>query len=135
LFLNSTTVTSGLPPFNEEEFGRELIRDPFARDLQDILIPLTNAETVAAGSASPLRTVYEKAQKWPLRYVARPLVDDEKEEEQLDGDEDLSIAKLHPKLKFLKDFDVNSSNYQKVSQASKILPSFGSIFFANSSST
>jgi len=52
-----------------------------------------------------------------MRYVARPLADNEKEED-LDGDEDLSIAKLHPKLKFLKDFDVNSSNYQKVSQAS-----------------
>ena len=52
-----------------------------------------------------------------MRYVARPLADNEKEED-VDGEEDLSIAKLHPKLKFLKDFDVNSSNYQKVSQAS-----------------
>lgn len=80
-FAEKEILTSGLPPFNEEEFGRELIRDPFARDLQDILIPLTNAEAIAAGSASPLRTVYEKAQKWPLRYVARPLAADEKEEE------------------------------------------------------
>lgn len=55
-----------------------------------------------------------------MRYVARPLGADEKEED-LEGEDDLSIAKLHPKLKFLKDFDVNSSNYQKVSQASKLI--------------
>lgn len=27
------TVTSGLLPYNEEEFNKELVRDPFARDL------------------------------------------------------------------------------------------------------
>lgn len=32
-FAEKEILTSGLPPFNEEEFGRELIRDPFARDL------------------------------------------------------------------------------------------------------
>jgi hypothetical protein len=34
-------VTSGLMPFNDEEITRELVKDPFSRDLQDFLLPLS----------------------------------------------------------------------------------------------
>lgn len=53
-----------------------------------------------------------------MRYIENPAdFDDDK---HLDEDDELAVTKLHPKLKFLKDFDVNSSNYSKVSESSKI---------------
>jgi hypothetical protein len=34
-------------------------------------------------------------------------------------EDEMSIASQHPKLKFLKDYDVNSKNYTKASEAGK----------------
>lgn len=116
-----TIVTSGLMAYNEEEVTRELVRDPFQHDLQDILVPLSHNDHT--GTNSPLRTAYEKAQKWPMRYIeaqqliqgeiSRPIDVDLEDEDE----DDLCISSIHPKLKLLKDFDVNSSNYVKVSEA------------------
>lgn len=58
-------------PFNGDEFTKELVRDPFARELQDILVTL-GPNDISTGGNSPLRTAYEKASKWPMRHVPDP---------------------------------------------------------------
>ncbi|KAL4477756.1 hypothetical protein ABPG72_018930 [Tetrahymena utriculariae] len=113
-FSEKEILTSGLPAYNDDEFNKELVRDPFIRDLQDILVPVSNNETISCNS--PLRTVYEMAQKWPMRH-SDVLFDDSDEKYIDDEEDDLFVNKVQPKLKFLKDYDMNSQNYQKIAEA------------------